>query len=48
MSCYVQVWDWDRYDEDDHIGTATVELKANILKSTPHIINPRPKRCPKA
>ena len=29
VSCYVQVWDWDRYDEDDHIGTATVELKAN-------------------
>jgi hypothetical protein len=35
VSCYVQVWDWDRYDEDDHIGTATVELKAHILKSTP-------------
>jgi len=48
VSCYVQVWDWDRYDEDDHIGTATVELKAHNLKSTPNSPNPGPKSCPKA
>jgi hypothetical protein len=22
----IEVWDWDRFDEDDHIGTTTIEL----------------------
>jgi hypothetical protein len=26
LTCKIEIWDWDRFDEDDHIGTAEVPL----------------------
>jgi Ca2+-dependent lipid-binding protein len=32
MECRVQIWDWDRFDEDDHMGDAIVKMsRAQLL-----------------
>eukprot|EP00960_Hanusia_phi_P031065 749049-Hanusia_phi.AAC.7 len=32
--CRVQVWDWDRFDEDDHMGNAVVQISKGKLGTT--------------
>ncbi|EKX40627.1 hypothetical protein GUITHDRAFT_142716 [Guillardia theta CCMP2712] len=32
--CRVQVWDWDRFDEDDHMGNAIVQISRGKLGTT--------------
>jgi len=31
MECRVQIWDWDRFDEDDHMGDAVVKMPREKL-----------------
>jgi len=30
----VSVWDWDKWNEDDHMGTATMEIDTKSMQ--PH------------
>lgn len=33
MNCKVQIWDWDRFDDDDHMGDAAMDIVTADLKT---------------